>query len=181
MAAPFSLPDRIARLGPCVRFCNSDTRYPILSIEDPMGQNDDAGLIAVTEQSGSKIQIIDDDYLVTNAAPVVERAQAGACHAVLVMVNQAGSANAENAVLNTANTRDCAAMISARSGETEDPMIVHLAVGWNARQWNMDALARSERIAKWNDLLRIEEAMSADNKFNRVAAFGPAVTVSLRP
>ncbi|HET6536948.1 MAG TPA: hypothetical protein VFG34_02385 [Sphingopyxis sp.] len=84
-----------------------------------------------------KFQIIDDDFLVTNAAPVVERSKVGACNAVLVKVNQAGSVNAANAVLNTANARDCAAMKSARSGETEDLMIVHLAVGWNARQWNM--------------------------------------------
>lgn len=117
----------------------------------------------------------------TNAAPVVERSKVGACNAVLVKVNQAGSVNAANAVLNTANARDCAAMKSARSGEAEESNDCPSCCGLECPPVEYGLLARSERIAKWNDLLRIGEAMSADNKFNRVAAFGPAVIVSLRP
>jgi len=161
------------------RVCAWADRYPILSIEDPVGQDDTPGMVAVTQRLGSKIQIIGDDYLVTSAERVVRAAQAGACNAVLVKVNQAGSVSEARAALDAAQAHDWATIVSARSGETEDLTIVHLAVGWNARQLKVGSFARSERMAKWNELLRIEEAMGADTRFNGIAAFAPSVNAGL--
>ena len=134
-------------------------RYPIVSIEDPLAEDDEAGLIAFTRAAGPGLQIIGDDYLVTNAARVRHAAEVGACNAVLVKPNQAGTVTETRAALDAANDAGWGAVVSARSGESEDVSIVHLAVGWGARQLKVGSFTRSERMAKWNEGLRIADGI----------------------
>ena len=134
-------------------------RYPIVSIEDPLAEDDEAGLIAFTKAAGGRVQIIGDDYLVTNASRVWRAAEVGACNAVLVKPNQAGTLSETRAAFDASRDAGFGAVISARSGETEDVTIVHLAVGWGAYQLKVGSFARSERMAKWNEGLRIAEAL----------------------
>jgi enolase len=135
--------------------------YPILSIEDPVAEDDTAGMIAFTAAAGHKVQIIGDDYLVTNTARVREAAAQKACNAVLIKPNQAGTISETFDALQAAKACGFSTIVSARSGESEDVMISHLSVGWNAGQLKVGSFARSERMAKWNELLRIEEALGA--------------------
>jgi enolase 1/2/3 len=134
-------------------------RYPIVSIEDPLAEDDEAGLIAFTQAAGPRLQIVGDDYLVTNAGRVRHAQAVGACNAVLVKPNQAGTLTETRAALDAANAGGWGAIVSARSGESEDVTIVHLAVGWGAKQLKVGSFARSERMAKWNEGLRIAEAL----------------------
>lgn len=135
--------------------------YPILSIEDPVSQHDAEGMRAVTEALGARIQIVGDDFLVTDAARVENAEQNGACNCALIKVNQAGTVTRAKAALEAAQKAGWAAIVSARSGETEDVFLSHLATGWNAGQIKVGSFARSERMAKWNELLRIEERANA--------------------
>jgi enolase len=131
-------------------------KYPIVSIEDPLAEDDEPGLIAFTRAVGDKVQIVGDDYLVTNADRVKHAASVGACNCVLVKPNQAGTVTETRAALDAAKQAGYGTIVSARSGETEDVAIVHLATGWNAGQLKVGSFARSERMAKWNEALRIE-------------------------
>ena len=134
-------------------------RYPIVSVEDPVAEDDDAGMVSFTAKLGNRIQIIGDDYLVTSAPRVAAAASRGACNAVLLKPNQAGTVTETKAALAAARAAGWRTVVSARSGETEDVTIVHLAVGWNAGQLKVGSFARSERMAKWNEGLRIEAAL----------------------
>ena len=135
--------------------------YPIVSIEDPLGEDDEAGLIEFTRRFGARCQIIGDDYLVTNAARVRHAAGVKAVNSALIKLNQAGTVTETRAALDAAQAAGMSALVSARSGETEDVTITHLAIGWNAGQLKVGSFARSERMAKWNEALRIEEATGA--------------------
>ena len=135
--------------------------YPIVSIEDPLAEDDEAGLIEFTRRYGARCQIIGDDYLVTNAARVRHAADVRAVNSALIKLNQAGTVTETRAALDAARAAGMSALVSARSGETEDVTITHLAVGWNAGQLKVGSFARSERMAKWNEALRIEEATGA--------------------
>lgn len=137
-------------------------RYPIVSIEDPLAEDDEAGLVAFTDAAGGRVQIIGDDYLVTNADRVRHAADIGACNAVLVKPNQAGTLSETRAAFDASREAGWGSVVSARSGETEDVTIVHLAVGWGAHQLKVGSFARSERMAKWNEGLRIAEALGGD-------------------
>jgi len=99
---------------------------------------------------------------------------------VLVKVNQAGTVSRAKAALDAARELSWGAIVSARSGETEDVSIAHLAVGWDAGQIKVGSFARSERMAKWNELLRIEEAMGADAVYAGASAFAPSVAEALK-
>jgi enolase len=134
-------------------------RYPIVSIEDPLGEDDPEPFRAFTEQFGETVQIIGDDFLVTNAERIANAADAGICNSALIKPNQAGTVTETAAALEAATKAGWATVVSARSGETEDITIAHLAVGWNAGQLKVGSFARSERMAKWNEILRIEEAL----------------------
>jgi len=134
-------------------------RYPIVSIEDPLAEDDAEGLRRFTAAVGDRVQIVGDDFLVTNAERVREAAAQGACNAVLIKPNQAGTVSETKAALDAARAAGWDAIVSARSGETEDVTIVHLAVGWGVGQLKVGSFARSERMAKWNEALRIEEAL----------------------
>jgi len=140
-------------------------RYPIISVEDPVAEDDTAGMVAFTQRVGDTVQVIGDDYLVTSARRVAEAAAIGACNAVLIKPNQAGTITETAAALRAARDVGWRTIVSARSGESEDVTIVHLAVGWAAGQLKVGSFARSERMAKWNEALRIEEALGPDARF----------------
>jgi enolase len=140
-------------------------RYPIVSIEDPLAEDDPAGMAKFTAAAGGRVQVIGDDYLVTDARRVSDAIAARACNAVLIKPNQAGTITATRAALDAAKAAGWGTIVSARSGETEDVTIVHLATGWGAGQLKVGSFARSERMAKWNEGLRIEQALGATARF----------------
>ena len=134
-------------------------RYPIVSIEDPLAEHDASAMQAFTQAAGDKIQIVGDDFFVTSADRV--RSAGGACNAVLLKPNQVGTVTETFACWQAAKEAGYRAIVSARSGETEDVSIVHLAVGWGVGQLKVGSFSRSERMAKWNEGLRIEESLGA--------------------
>lgn len=144
--------------------------YPIVSIEDPLAEDDAAGFAAFTAELGHRIQIVGDDFLVSDAARVREAAAQGAANTVLLKPNQRGTLSETRAAWNAAKDAGFAGIVSARSGETEDTTIVHLAVGWGVGQLKVGSFARGERMAKWNEALRIEEALGARARFAGGAA-----------
>lgn len=150
-------------------------RYPILSIEDPAGQDDWTAMAAVTAAIGDRVQIIGDDVLVTSAERVERAGEAAVCNAALIKVNQVGTVTEAKAALDAAVARGWGAIVSARSGESEDVTIAHLATGWDAGQLKVGSFTRSERMAKWNEMLRIEEAMGADAVFAGFGAFAAPI------
>jgi enolase len=148
-------------------------RYPIVSIEDPFAEDDRAGWIAFTRAARHRVQVIGDDYLTTNAQRIADARLDEACNAVLIKINQAGTLTEAKAALDAGKAAGFGTIISARSGESEDTAIAHLAVGWNAGQFKVGSFARSERMAKWNELLRIEDGMGKDARFAGSAALPP--------
>jgi len=140
-------------------------RYPIVSVEDPLAEDDAEGLAEFTRRFGDRVQIVGDDYLVTSAERVRLAAARGACNAALIKVNQAGTVTEAHAALDAARAAGWSGIVSARSGETEDVAIVHLATGWAAGQLKVGSFARSERMAKWNECLRVEEALGPNARF----------------
>ena len=133
--------------------------YPILSIEDPVAEDDAQGWQEATERLGSKVQLVGDDSLVTSAQRVLQAATGGLGNAVLVKPNQVGTLSETLDTLATARRVGFNTIISHRSGETEDTTIADLAVATNAGQIKTGAIARGERTAKYNRLLRIEESL----------------------
>ena len=148
------------------------SRYPILSIEDPLAEDDPEGFAEFTRQVGHKVQIVGDDFLVSDAARVREAAAKGAANTVLLKPNQRGTLTETIAAWDAAKACGYAAIVSARSGETEDTTIVHLAVGWGAGQLKVGSFTRSERMAKWNETLRVEEALGGKARFAGGAVLG---------
>ncbi|MGE0745207.1 MAG: enolase C-terminal domain-like protein [Rhodospirillales bacterium] len=132
-------------------------RYPIVAIEDPLAEDDLAGLARFTARNPG-VAVVGDDCIVTNAARIREAAAAGACNTALIKPNQAGTLSETHAAFDAAAESGWSRIVSARSGETEDVTIVHLAVGWGAPMLKVGSFARSERMAKWNEGLRIAEA-----------------------
>jgi enolase len=150
--------------------CTWIDKYPILSIEDPVAEDDVAGMRKFTEAVGDRIQVIGDDYLVTSADRVSRAIAEGCCNAVLIKPNQAGTITEARATLLRAQAEGWGTVISARSGESEDVTITHLAVGWDAGQLKVGSFARSERMAKWNEALRIERSGGPTKGFAGVRA-----------
>ena len=140
-------------------------RYPIVSIEDPLAEDDAAGFAAFTAAVGHRIQVVGDDFLVTEAARIHAAAKQGAANTVLIKPNQRGTLSETKAAWEAAKAVGYAGIVSARSGETEDVTIVHLAIGLGVGQLKVGSFARSERMAKWNEALRIEEAMGHTARF----------------
>ena len=134
-------------------------RFPIVSLEDPFDESDADGFASFTKAVGDRVQIVGDDLLVTNAGRVADAAKAGACNALLVKPNQAGTLSEAKAAFDAARQAGWQNIVSARSGETEDVTVTHLAVGWGAEQLKVGSIARSERLAKWNEGLRIAESL----------------------
>ena len=146
-------------------------RYPILSVEDPVGEDDHEGMIEFTRRHGRHCQVIGDDYLVTNAKRVEAAATSKAVNAVLVKPNQAGTVTEAFQALRAGKDAGFGTVVSARSGETEDVTVAHLSVGWDAGQLKVGSFTRSERMAKWNEVLRIEEALGESAEFSGWSAF----------
>ena len=140
-------------------------RYPIASIEDPLAEDDAAGFAAFTRAVGHKVQVVGDDFLVTEAARIHAASAQGAANTVLIKPNQRGTLTETKAAWDAAKACGYAGIVSARSGETEDVTIVHLAIGWGTGQLKVGSFARSERMAKWNEVLRIEEALGPIGRF----------------
>jgi enolase len=134
-------------------------RYPIVSIEDGMAEDDWDGWKLLTRELGDRVQLVGDDFFVTNTAILERGIRARAANAVLVKPNQIGTLTETLECVRTAQRAAYATVISHRSGETEDATIADIAVGTNAGQIKSGAPARGERTAKYNQLLRIEESL----------------------
>ncbi len=135
------------------------SRYPIISIEDGMAEDDWEGWIALTKSIGGKVQLVGDDLFVTNTKRLKDGIARGAANAILIKVNQIGSLTETLEAVDTAHRSAYRAVMSHRSGETEDSTIADLAVATNCGQIKTGSLARSDRLAKYNQLLRIEEML----------------------
>ncbi|MEE2702579.1 MAG: phosphopyruvate hydratase [Myxococcota bacterium] len=148
-------------------------RYPILSIEDGLDEADAKGWKQLTAALGSQVQLVGDDLFVTNPGILRDGIEAGLANAVLVKLNQIGTLTETLETLAIADAARYATVISHRSGETEDTTIADLAVGRAAGQIKTGSLCRSDRVAKYNQLLRIEEALGTRARFPGRAALGP--------
>ena len=146
-------------------------RYPICSIEDGLGENDWEGWMALTRRLGGRVQLVGDDLFVTNPALIREGIEKKSANSVLIKVNQIGTLTETREAITVAQAAGWRTVISHRSGETEDPFIADLAVAVNAGQIKTGSLARSDRIAKYNQLLRIEEELGARAVWPGPAAF----------
>ena len=135
-------------------------RYPVCAIEDPVAETESAAMAAFT-QAAKGLMVIGDDFLVTNAGRIREAARIGACNAALIKPNQAGTLSETNDAIDAARAAGWRTIVSARSGETEDVTICHLAAGWGADVLKVGSFARSERMAKWNECLRLAEVPGA--------------------
>jgi enolase len=142
-------------------------RYPILSIEDGMAEDDWAGWKTLTSKLGKRVQLIGDDLFVTNPNRLSEGIQRGIANAILIKLNQIGTLTETLDVIEKARAAGYRCIVSARSGETEDTTIADLAVATGVGQIKIGSVARSERLAKYNQLLRIEEQMGPNAPFAR--------------
>jgi enolase len=140
-------------------------RYPIISIEDGMAEDDWAGWKILTDKIGKNVQLVGDDLFVTNEKRLREGIEKGVGNAILVKVNQIGSLTETLAAVDVAHRAAYRAVMSHRSGETEDATIADLAVATNCGQIKTGSLARSDRTAKYNQLLRIEEELGAEARY----------------
>ena len=145
--------------------------YPLVSIEDPLAEDDWAGWASITKELGEKVQLVGDDLYVTNPVRLQKGIDMAAGNAILVKVNQIGTLTETMDAVWLAQTHGMNAIISHRSGETEDTYIADLAVATNAGQIKTGAPARSERVAKYNQLLRIEEELDESAKYAGRSAF----------
>src|SRR5205085_8425504 len=134
-------------------------RYPIISIEDGLAEDDWDGWVELTKKIGRKVQVVGDDLFVTNRERLERGIEAGAGNSILIKVNQIGSLTETLETIKTAKKARYTSMISHRSGETEDATIADLAVAVGAGQIKTGSLSRGERTAKYNQLLRIEQAL----------------------
>ena len=146
-------------------------KYPIISIEDGMAENDWAGWKSLMESVGKRVQIVGDDLFVTNVKFLQNGIEENAANSILIKVNQIGSLTETLDAIELARTNNMTAVISHRSGETEDTFIADLAVATNAGQIKTGSLCRSDRIAKYNQLLRIEEDLGDSAKYPGRKAF----------
>ena len=147
------------------------SNYPLVSIEDPLDENDWSGWAKLTAELGEKIQIVGDDLFVTNPERLAKGIESKTANALLVKVNQIGTLTETIDAVNMAHENNYKSMMSHRSGETEDTTIADLAVALNCGQIKTGAPARSERVAKYNQLLRIEEELAADSVYAGRSAF----------
>ena len=145
--------------------------YPLVTIEDPLDENDWDGWVALTEALGHKVQLVGDDLFVTNPARLEEGISKGAANSLLVKVNQIGTLSETMDAVAMAHSHGYTAVLSHRSGETEDTTIADLAVATNCGQIKTGAPARSERVAKYNQLLRIEEELDSAARYAGAAAY----------
>jgi enolase len=146
-------------------------KYPIVSIEDGMGESDWDGWKLLTDKLGSKVQLVGDDLFVTNTKILKEGIDKRIANSILIKINQIGTLSETFAAIEMAKKANYTAVISHRSGETEDRTIADIAVGTNAGQIKTGSMSRSDRIAKYNQLLRIEEDLGDVATYPGKAAF----------
>ena len=147
------------------------SRYPIISIEDGLAEEDWESWKKLTERIGNKVQLVGDDLFVTNTSRLKKGIETGAANAILIKVNQIGTLTETLDAIETAKRAGYTAVVSHRSGETEDTTIADLAVAVNAGQIKTGAPARTDRVAKYNQLLRIEDALGNSAEYLQKAAF----------
>jgi enolase len=148
--------DRDGMLALLTEWCAD---YPVVSLEDPFAEDDDEGFVAITRALGGRVQIVGDDYLTTSAERIARAAGRGACNAALLKANQCGTVTELIAATAAARAAGWNTVMSGRSGESEDVSLSHLAVGLLAGQIKVGSVTRSERTAKWNEVIRIEETL----------------------
>ena len=150
---------------------NLAEKFPIISIEDGMAEGDWDGWKYLTDVIGKKVQIVGDDLFVTNTKILKEGIDKGIANSILIKINQIGTLTETFAAIEMAKRAGYTAVISHRSGETEDSTIADIAVGLNAMQIKTGSLSRSDRVAKYNQLLRIEEALGETASYPGKRAF----------
>ena len=146
-------------------------KYPIISIEDPLDEEDWEGWAKITKELGDKVQLVGDDLFVTNVKRLQKGIDLGAGNAILIKLNQIGSVSETLDAIKLAHDNGYATIVSHRSGETEDTTIADLAVAMNSKQIKTGAPSRSERVAKYNQLLRIEEELGGSAVYPGPKAF----------
>ncbi len=152
-----------------LRWCE---KFPIASIEDPLAEDDPDAFARFTRAAGHKLQVVGDDFLVSDEALLRQAAVAGAANAVLLKPNQRGTLSETLHCWDAARACDYAGIVSARSGESEDTTIVDLAIGWHVGQLKVGSFSRGERMAKWNEALRIEERLGSRARFAGAGVLG---------
>ena len=153
-------------------WANWVANYPIISIEDGMAENDWSGWKALTERIGDRCQLVGDDLFVTNTKFLAKGIQQGVANSILIKVNQIGTLTETLDAIQMANRAGYTAVVSHRSGETEDTTIADIAVATNAGQIKTGSLCRTDRICKYNQLLRIEEALGSDAVYGGQMPYG---------
>ncbi len=152
-------------------FKNWIDSYPIVSIEDPLDQNDWEGYARMTKELGKKIQIVGDDFFVTNTKRLARGIAEGACNSILIKLNQIGTVTETIDAVRMAQKAGYTAVISHRSGETEDAFIADLAVALETGQIKTGSMSRSDRIAKYNQLMRIEDELGCNARYAGIKTF----------
>jgi len=161
-----SNPDRILSSDEMIElFKDWIEKYPIVSIEDPLDQNDWAGYVKMTKELGDKIQIVGDDFFVTNTKLLKRGIEEGACNSILIKLNQIGTVTETIDAVRMAQKAGYTAVISHRSGETEDAFIADLSVALETGQIKTGSMSRSDRMAKYNQLLRIEDEIGSVSRY----------------
>ena len=156
-------------------------QYPIISIEDGMAENDWEGWKLMTDEMGERVQLVGDDLFVTNVDYLRRGIELGVANSILIKVNQIGTLTETLDAIELARTHRRTAVISHRSGETEDTFIADLAVATNAGQIKTGSLSRTDRIAKYNQLLRIEEDLRDAARFPGLSAFYQLARAASKP
>jgi enolase len=147
-------------------------KYPIISLEDPLAEDDWENWTKITQNLGRQVQIVGDDLFVTNIKRLKKGIKEKVANAILIKLNQIGTLTETLEAINLAHKNGYKTIISHRSGETEDTFIADLAVATNAGQIKTGSLSRTERIAKYNQLLRIEEELGIKGKYAGKEIFG---------
>ena len=146
-------------------------KFPIITIEDGLAEDDWDGWKYLTEKLGSKIQLVGDDLFVTNTKRLAKGIQMGVANAILIKVNQIGTLTETFDAIEMAKRAGYTAVVSHRSGETEDTTIADIVVGLNAGQIKTGSASRTDRIAKYNQLMRIEDDLNGRGEFAGTSVF----------
>ena len=146
-------------------------KYPIISIEDPLDQDDWDGYVRMTKALGNKIQIIGDDFFVTNTKRLEKGIAMGACNSILIKLNQIGTVTETLEAIEMAKKANYTAVVSHRSGETEDTFIADLVVARETGQIKTGSMSRTDRVCKYNQLMRIEDDMEGIAEYAGKKAF----------
>ena len=152
-------------------FAGWAAKYPIISIEDPLDQDDWAGYVKMTQRMGKTVQVVGDDFFVTNPKRLAEGITKGACNSILIKVNQIGTLSETLDAVQMAQKAGYTAVLSHRSGETEDATIADIAVATNCGQIKTGSASRTDRIAKYNQLIRIEEELGLEAQYLGLKTF----------